>query len=135
MYKSQISVKVKPSWESNIFKTYYNFDTLRNKKGEVFELYSDGRARVRFPKINQINEEGQEVIVEDFIWPFWIKDLEITTDVITKKKKHIRRSGRALEAKRSTTRRLKLQGMTIKQIAEKLEAPYNTVLWWIYENR
>lgn len=50
------------------------------------------------------------------------------------KKKRIRLSGKALELKRDACKRLQVQGLTIKEISERMSAPYNTVLKWIYQN-
>jgi len=129
--KIKNAVKVKPSWKSKILDRYYG-PSLIGEKGEITELYSEGRARVKFPKVIRWSFDNEPIEMIDFVWPFWIKDLESITDVIPKKIKHIRRAGRALKAKRDTAKRLKAQGSTIREISEQMESSENTVKAWLY---
>jgi len=61
-----------------------------------------------------------------------IEELISVVDIIVSKQEHIRRTGKALKAKRDAVKRLQSQNMTIKQIAEQLGAPRYTVEKWLY---
>lgn len=123
------------------FQSYFGVN-FAGKKGKIVQPLINSRHeqqgfRVRFPKIKiEIGEDGsgrqRTKIIGNFEFPFYENEIEKIRDEIIFPTRHPKRRTRTqLQMDVGAVKRLRKQGLQIKELAKKFDVSRQTIHQWL----
>jgi len=127
-------VKIKPTWRSRMYERYWGGE-LYEDDGRIVELIKGQNKetvgyRVKFPTVTTWDIWNESHTSEGFIWPFRLDDIELSETTKIKFFDEERRTSAQLATTKLAAIRLKQEGISTNEIAERFNVNRRTIHRW-----